>query len=149
MTLIDVREALRDAIKAQLPTWSAYARPQAVTSVPCVVIAPSTDVEIPSAEYAVSFGKAVKWYLDIMILVPSGEMTSSQNMLDLAVSADTRESIPWCVNMKNSPLLAERFSYIKVLKMGNYGGSNYGVAGIEHMGAVIKLEAEEICRPIA
>lgn len=146
MSLIDVREALRDAIKARLPNWSVEERVQAVTTVPAIVIAPSSDVEIPSAEYNVSMGGNVKWYLDVMIFVPFTEMNSNTVKLDKAVSADTPESIPFILNPRNTPTLHDRFEYVLVKKMRDYGGQNNGINGIEHIGAVLKVEAEEICR---
>lgn len=152
MTLNHVREALRDALKAQLPNWSVYPHVQAVTSIPvnlgAVVITPSTDVEIPSAEYQVNLARSVKWYIDVIVLTPYQSLPSAIRLLDAAVSPDDPNSIPSILTFKRSPSLKETFNYIRVTKMREYGGT-YGVGNVEHIGACIKVEVEEICRPTA
>ena len=148
MTLQDVREALRDVIQTQLPEWRVYPNIQAVTQAPCVIIQPSVDVEIPSAKYTAGFGNTTLWYLDLIVLVPYKNMTASTIALDNAVSRDHASGIPGLINLRNSPVLKDTFKTLKVVKMRDYGG-RWSATDIDHIGACIKLEAEEQCRSTA
>jgi len=148
MTLSLVRTSIRDAIQEKLPGWRVFPHLSAVTQVPAVIVQPSTDVEIPSAEYHAQFGGVTKWYLDLTILVPFKNMDVATELLDQVVSADGPKSIPYIMNLKNTPALKDVFRTLKCTKMRDYGGK-YSAMDIDHIGACIKLEVEEQCRNTA
>lgn len=148
MSLEVVRTVLADALKPHYGSsgWRVYPHLRAVTQTPCVIIQPSVDVEIPSAEYETGSGFGVtKWYLDIIILSPFANMDLSTKLIDKAVSGKRDiGSIPWVLDFRNTPSLKETFRTLRVPKMRDYAGK-YVNNDINAMGACIKIVAEEHC----
>lgn len=143
MSLKSIREALRDVIQAEYPEgWRVYPHLAAVTQSPAIIIQPSTDVEIPSAAYKHGFGNTTLWYLDLSILLPYKKLDASTELLDKMVSTD---GLPYLMNVRNRPVLKDVFKTLKVTKMRDYGGDYVTNGEVHHIGAVIKLEAEEQC----
>lgn len=145
MSLRDVRDALAGAVKTTHPEWNVYPDIRGVKQVPAVVIRPTTDLEVPSAEYYIDFGGSTKWFIDVEILLPFTDMDSSQRSLDREVSPDEVNSVARTLDSRHNPgLIASGLNYVKMRKMTNYGGE-YESAQIKHIGAVLKLEVEETC----
>jgi hypothetical protein len=139
-TLTEIREAIRETVKANIPKLMVYDDVADVTQVPAVVVLPSrpsgTSGMVANFNGAFQRGM-VTWNLDLYVLVARTDGLAAQKSLDSYISGRGERSVP-NVLYTHPDLGLTDGTDANAEGIRDYGGA-FEAQGISHVGAVIRV----------
>jgi hypothetical protein len=128
-----LRAAIEATVSANIDGLHVYATVPEAANLPALIVRPS------AADFQVAMGRgADKWEFDLYVLCPSTIAQIAQDDLDELVTGAGARSLRQVIFQNRTLGLANTEAY--VTNMTDYGGQ-FEAAGVEHIGAVLKLVA--------
>jgi len=126
-----IRDAIKSTIDANIPDVEVYDTVPDAVSVPAVVVMPS------AADFQQAMGRGHdQWDFDLYVLASRAVVDEGQDALDSYVTGAGSNSIRQAIFQNRTLGLADVNAHVS--GMSQYGG-RFESAGVEHIGAVLRL----------